>query len=82
MEHIVVRVQPFVLEQEILIYKNGECIDRKLAKMRDLEEEIALQAKLYNIKDIDLTGTKIFTERIKTRLSQNKFNLDLNITVY
>lgn len=82
MDHIVVKLQPFVLEQEVQVYKNGNCIKVSKSNLSNLDENIAVQAKLFNIKNVDLAGDKNFTQRIKERLTQNKFNLDLNIKLY
>jgi len=81
-DHIVVNVQPFIYEQEILIYKNEECTNIEHSKLTELDENIALYAKLHNIKNIDLVGNPFFTERLKERLTLNKFNLDLNVVLY
>jgi hypothetical protein len=82
MDHIVVRIQPFIYLQQIEVYKDGKCIDISKSNMINLDENISIKAKVHNIKNIDLAGDKNFTQKIKERLTQNKFNLDLDIKLY
>lgn len=82
MDHIVVTIQPFVLEQEIQVYKNGECVKTSKINLTNLDEGIAIEAKLFNIKNVDLAGDKNFTQMVKQKLTQNKFNMDLDIKLY
>jgi len=82
MDHIIVNIHPFIMEQEIQVYREGKCINISKSTMQDLEEDIAIKAKLYNITNIDLAGDKNFSRRIKERLTQNKFDLDLDIKIY
>lgn len=82
MDHIVVNIQPFILEQEIQVYKNGECTKITKSTMSNLDEGIAIEAKLSDVKNIDLAGDKNFTQMIKQRLTQNKFDLDLDIKLH
>ena len=82
MDHIIVNIHPFIMEQEIQVYREGKCINISKSTMQNLEEDIAIKAKLYNITNIDLAGDKNFSRRIKERLTQNKFNLDLDIKIY
>lgn len=82
MDHIIVNIHPFIMEQEIQVYREGKCINVSKSTMQELEEDIAIKAKLYNITNIDLAGDKNFSRRIKERLIQNKFDLDLDIKIY
>ena len=82
MDHIIVNIHPFIMEQEIQVYREGKCINISKSTMQDLEEDIAIKAKLYNITNIDLAGDKNFSRKIKERLTQNKFDLDLDIKIY
>ena len=82
MDHIVVRIQPFILEQEINVYKEGRCVKVTRTSLVNLDEGIAIEAKLFDIKNIDLAGDKNFTQMIKQKLTQNKFNTDLDIKLY
>lgn len=82
MNHIVVNIQPFILNQEVQVYKDGACIKISQSSMSNLDEDIAVQAKLFHIYEVDLAGDKIFAQRIKERLTQNKFNLNLNVKIH
>ena len=82
MDHIIVNLQPFVYEQEIQVYKNGECIKIAKSSMNNLDENIAVNAKIHDNFNIDIVGSKLWGKQLKKRLQMNKFKMDLNITLY
>lgn len=87
MKKIIYIAKPFLAEQTLLVYEDGNKIDAIKTTMPNLYESIMNLAQKHEIKQIDLAGpksyTKEFAEKIKS-LSKNtaKFNLkELEINI-
>lgn len=82
MDHIILNVKPFIMQQEILVYKNGVCVKIGKCTLRNVPDAIYALAKSHGIKNIDLAGSTAFTHKLrKDMLSMDKYS-DFNITVY
>ena len=84
MDHIVADIQPFVLQQIVSVYKNGECVKSLTCSLDSIEDTIVALATLYDTNTVDLGGNKIFTSKIRddlhTRTKYQKYNL--KVTIY
>ena len=82
-KHIVCNIHPFVLEQEVNVYDNGECIKTAKCTLDNLEENISSLINMYNIKQIDLAGNQLYNLKVKENLLSSKYDLnDINITIH
>ena len=83
MDRIVVSIHPFKLTQEVLVYKNLECIDREEVPMEELEQKIKEYSIKYDINHVDLSGTRAYTNKLKENLSDvTKYSTTLEIDVF
>lgn len=81
--HITCCIHPFVMEQEVNVYDNGECIRTSKCTLDNIEEIIYSLVNLYNVEQIDLAGNQLYGLKIKDNLASSKYNLnDVNITVH
>lgn len=83
-KHIIAMVHPFVVEQEVRVYDNGECIKITSCTLDNIENTILTLANQYNIKQIDLAGSQIYNLKIRDNMNANtNFNKnELNITIH
>ena len=83
MDRVVVNVHPFKLLQEVLVFKNQECIDKEEVGMENITETIKKFCTKYNIDHVDLSGTKAYTVSIRDELTDlSKYNKMLNVEIY
>lgn len=73
MDHIVVKVEPFVMEQKILVYKNGECVKIAKCTMENMADGISSLAHQYNINIVDIADKSAFSKKLKEKLSLSKY---------
>lgn len=82
-KYITCCVHPFVVEQEVNVYENGQCIRTSKCNLDNLEEVIYSLVNAYDIKQIDLAGSQLYSLKIKEEMMNSKYNLDgVDITVY
>ena len=84
MDHIVAIIHPFVMEQEVDVYKDGECIEVIQCKLDNIEEVCYALCKKHEIHQIDLKGkNQLYSLHIKDKLAAAKYDdFDINVTVY
>ena len=83
MDRVVVTIHPFKLLQEVLVFKNQECIDKEEVGMDNITETIKKFCTKYNIDHVDLSGSKVYTVLIQDELTDlSKYNKILNIEIY
>lgn len=83
MNHIVVCVHPFILRQEIDVYKNGECIEHKECPIREIAEISYSLCKKHNIHQIDYTGNQQYGKKIEEEIKLYKYNnFDIQFNYY
>lgn len=81
--HIVTTIRPFVMEQEVNVYENGECKKNVKCTLSELENVIADLAKEFNIQTVDLAGSnQLFGLRLKEKLMSKYAENQLNIIVH
>jgi len=83
-DNITAFIHAFILEQEVKVYQNGECIKTVKCTLDDLEETIYSLVNLYNIKQINLAGNQLYSLRVKEKMMDSKYNkfkdkLEINI---
>lgn len=84
MDHVVAIIHPFVVEQEVDVYKNGECVEVQQCKLDDLEEVCFALCKKHNIHQLDLKGmNQLYCLHIKDKFAADKYSsFDLNIDIF
>lgn len=85
--HIVCMIHPFVMEQEISVYRNGECIKTAKCTLDNVEETILNLVSEQKIRKIDLAGNQLYSLKVKENLENAKtvstdFTKNLEITIY
>ena len=56
MKKIAAIVEPFVMEQKVLIYEDGKIIEEKAVKLESLADTIVEACNNYNINQVDMYG--------------------------
>lgn len=67
---IICRLQPFLMEQDIYVYENGNKLDATKATSQDLINTIISLADRYNIKSIDFSGPAQYSRGIGNQLQE------------
>jgi len=83
-KHIIAMVHPFVVEQEVSVYDNGECVKTINCTLDNIENAILSLVNQYDVKQIDLAGNQIYNLKIRDNINTNtNFNKnELNITIH
>ena len=74
MDHIVYICQPFVKNQTIMVYQNGECVETIQCEIYEVSNQIDALVKKNKIKRVDIKGSLDFMEKLKEELISTKFN--------
>lgn len=72
-DHIVVNIHPFVIQQEVDVYSNGECVQTVECKLDELKDTIFALSKQHNIQQIDLAGNQLYAMRLRDDLGAGKY---------
>lgn len=81
--HIVTTIHPFVMEQEVSVYQNGECSKSVNCTLNELADVIIGLSKEFNIKTVDLAGSnQLFSLKTKDDLMSKYAENDLEIIVH
>ena len=72
MKKIVTMLQPFTINQNIIVYENGNKIDLIEVNMDNINEAILNLVEKYNIKQIDFVGAKQYAKGIGNQLEKNE----------
>lgn len=76
-KRIVGMIKPFVLEQDIYVYEDGNKIDNIKVPLSKINETIFSLSQKYNITTIDLMGSKQFNRGLIKKIKEEemtKFN--------
>ncbi len=76
MDHVIISFHPFVMAQNISVYKNGECVEVKECHLKDVSETCYELCKKHDIHQVDYCGNRTFGKKI-----EDKFK-DFNLTEY
>lgn len=85
MKKIVTVIKPFIMQQNIFVYEDGNKIDLFSVNLEDIENSLIETAKKYDVTDIELIGSKSYSKGIKNKIEvaeMNKYNENkLNIKI-
>ena len=73
MNHIVTVIRPFTVQQNIEVYKDGECIQHIQTPLTNLTDSLYKACEQYEIDQIDIAGDLVWGRKI-----QDKFKSDIN----
>ena len=85
MKKIVSVIKPFVVNQNVFVYEDGNKIDVLSVPLNDIQNILVNTATQYEVTDIELIGSKKYLNGIvnkvkETEISQyNKHKLNINI---
>ena len=85
MKKIVSVIKPFVVNQNVFVYEDGNKIDVLSVSLNDIQNILVNTATQYEVTDIELIGSKKYLNGIvnkikETEMSQyNKHKLNINI---
>ncbi len=68
MKKIVSVIRPFTLNQNIFVYEDGNKIDVVSVELEKIEDTIIETAKKYDVKEIQLIGSKKFSKGIQEKI--------------
>lgn len=85
MKKIVSVIKPFVINQNVFVYEDGNKIDVLSVPLNDIQNILVNTAIQYEVTDIELIGSKKYLNGIvnkikETEMSQyNEHKLNINI---
>lgn len=85
MKKIVSVIKPFVVNQNVFVYEDGNKIDVLSVPLNDIQDILVNTATQYEVTDIELIGSKKYLNGIvnkikETEMSQyNEHKLNINI---
>lgn len=85
MKKIVSVIKPFVVNQNVFVYEDGNKIDVLSVSLNDIQNILVNTATQYEVTDIELIGSKKYLNGIvnkikETEMSQyNEHKLNINI---
>lgn len=85
MKKIVSVIKPFVINQNVFVYEDGNKIDVLSVPLNDIQNILVNTATQYKVTDIELIGSKKYLNGIvnkikETEMSQyNEHKLNINI---
>ena len=85
MKKIVSVIKPFVVNQNVFVYEDGNKIDVLSVPLNDIQNILVNTATQYEVTDIELIGSKKYLDGIvnkikETEMSQyNEHKLNINI---
>ena len=85
MKKIVSVIKPFVINQNVFVYEDGNKIDVLSVPLNDIQDILVETATKYEVTDIELVGSKKYLNGIvnkikETEMSQyNEHKLNINI---
>lgn len=83
MKKIIYIARPYLAEQTLLVYEDGNKIDIVKTIMQDLNESIFSLMEKHDTYRVDLAGPKSYTKGLANLIQEknaNKFsNLEINI---
>ena len=85
MKKIVSVIKPFVINQNVFVYEDGNKVDVLSVPLNDIQNILVNTATQYEVTDIELIGSKKYLNGIvnkikETEMSQyNEHKLNINI---
>lgn len=82
-DYIIASIRPFVINQKIGVYLNGECVEALECKIDDIEKTISALVDKYKVNQIDLVEkNNMYSPQIKDRLTTKYADKELNINIW
>ena len=81
MNHVVAIIHPFVVQQEVDVYMNGECVKTVPCNLNDLDKVCYNLCKEYNINQLDLKGQDQYALHLRDKLTSSTEYEDFKINV-
>ena len=83
MDHVVVNVQPFLAQQEVSVYKDGNCVETTQCTMQELSKTCYALCKKFNINELDVAGVPAFSKRLKDSMASTQFeDFKINVNIF
>lgn len=85
MKKIIVKLSPFLLNQEFIVTEDGNRLDVTKGKMKEIPEIIFKLAEQYDVQNVNLIGAKKYAEGIEKQIKKaelvkyEKNKLDIKI---
>ena len=85
MKKIVSVIKPFIMNQNVFVYEDGNKVDVLSVPLNDIQDILVETATKYEVTDIELIGSKKYLNGIvnkikETEMSQyNEHKLNINI---
>lgn len=76
MNHVVCVIHPFVVNQEVSVYKNGECVKQVECPLNELKTVLYQLCKENDIKEISLSGGQLYALKIRDEFAATKYSDD------
>ena len=77
MKKIIGVIHPFDAKQILYVYQNGNKLAFEKVNLNEIPEMIFKFAKQYDVKQVNLAGSKVFNQRFVKKIQQlemTKFN--------
>lgn len=85
MKKIVSVIKPFVINQNIFVYEDGNKIDVVSVPLNDIQNILVNTATQYEVTDIELIGSKKYLNGIVNKIKETEISQynehKLNITI-
>lgn len=82
MNNIIVNFNPFMLEQSVLMYSDGNCIEEIHSPIDRVTDVVMGLKNKYNVDRIDLCGNSDYLSRFKAEMNLKFGNNNTQINIY
>ena len=79
--HVIAVIQPFVLLQNVYVYREGECLKAVNCSLEEINNICYALCREYDIHNLDLIGVKDYIVRIKNEMSNLTNYQEFNIKI-
>lgn len=79
--HLIVNFRPFVMQQEVFIYQNGEMVKKACPIMNELRSTVEQLCKEYNIERVNICGSPKMSANLVKGLQVCFANKNITIEV-
>ena len=85
MKKIIYMSKPFLVEQTLIVYEDGNKLDMQTIPMEKVNETLFYLMEKYSVNRVDLVGPKTYCKGLLNQISKlnsskyNLTNLEINI---
>lgn len=72
MKKVVSIIKPFVVQQNVFVYEDSNKVDVISIPLNDIQDAIVDMAYKYDVKEIDLIGSKKYSKGIEEKIKENE----------